>query len=293
MTKTNSSPKPLAEGFRGSKLRLAHIYSAHLNIYGDRGNVISLVRRAEAHGLTLEVEDINIGEPEKSFKNYDILFIGGGQDKQQELVATDLLKRRNELSDCLEAGLAMLAICGGYQLLGHYYINSHGEKTPGLAIIDVVTESAPEKSSAIGIKQLDRLIGNVVAELVVELSDENSFKGKLNTLVGFENHSGRTGSLPQHSTKSTISSQITSRNKPLAKIIRGHGNNGEDGYEGANYKNLFCSYLHGSLLPKNPHLADEILIRALKYRYGELPGVFTHVDSEFEMAAHKKALALH
>jgi len=264
-----------------TKLRLAHIYSAHLNIYGDRGNVISLIRRAEAHGLILEVEDINIGEPEKHLADYDILFIGGGQDRQQELVALDLLGRRNELSDCIAAGTAMLAICGGYQLLGHYYQNSAGEKTPGLGIIDVVTEAAPEHSGAEGIKKLDRLIGNVVANLLVELSPENSFKDKLNTIVGFENHSGRT----------RFSS---TKVQPLAKVVQGHGNNAEDGYEGAVYHNLFCSYLHGSLLPKNPHLADELIIRALKARQHDALEIFikTAAENKLELAAHEKALSL-
>ncbi len=264
-----------------TKLRLAHIYSAHLNIYGDRGNVISLMRRAEAHGLILEVEDINIGEPKKFLSDYDILFVGGGQDRQQELVAVDMLSRRNELSDCIEAGAAMLAICGGYQLLGHYYQNSQGEKTPGLGIIDVITEAAPEHSGAEGIKKLDRLIGNVVAELLIELSAENSFKGKLSTIVGFENHSGRT-----KFSSNTI--------KPLAKLIQGRGNNAEDGYEGAIYRNLFCSYLHGSLLPKNPHLADELIIRALKAKQPQALELFakTGVESGLEIAAHKKALTL-
>ncbi len=266
-----------------NKLRLAHIYAAHLNIYGDRGNVISLVRRAAAHGLTLEVEDINIAEPEKLFSDFDILFIGGGQDKQQELVAVDMLARRNELSDCIEAGTAMLAICGGYQLLGHYYQNSAGEKTSGLGIIDVVTEAAPEHAGAEGIKKLDRLIGNVVAELLVELSPENDFKGDLNTLVGFENHSGRT---------KFSSAQVS----PLARVIHGHGNNAEDGFEGANYRNLFCSYLHGSLLPKNPHLSDELIIRALKAKpkHAKALEIFTRTtaESKLELDAHKKALVL-
>ncbi len=265
-------------------LKLGHLYPKQLNIYGDGGNILSLLRRAQGRGLGLEITEVGLGEKSKSLRDFDILFIGGGQDEQQELVALDFLERRQELSDCLAADTVMLAICGGYQLLGHYYLNSHGEKTPGLGLIDLVTEAAPEHQAESGIRKLDRLVGNVVAELLIELSPENFFsqdEHQLKTLVGFENHSGRSYF------------QGTSA-QALAKIIKGHGNNAQDGSEGANYRNLFCSYLHGSLLPKNPHLSDELLIRALKARHRGALEEFSKstINNNFELAAHYKALNL-
>lgn len=254
-------------------LKIAHLYPKLLNLYGDKGNILTLCQRLSWRGISFEVNEIDIKEHDKKLSDYHLFFIGGGQDSQQELVALDLLTRENELAYVLNSGAVMLAICGGYQLLGHSYETSDGCAIAGLGIIDVTTQAkAREKNT----KQ-DRLIGNVTAELLVE-----NLQGK--TLVGFENHAGRT--------YIKSGSKLT---KPLAKIISGFGNNGEDGYEGAIHNNIFGTYLHGSLLPKNPHLADELILRALQYskhEYLQSHHSLEGLDDSLENLAHNYALKL-
>lgn len=235
-------------------LKLAYLYPKLLNIYGDRGNVLTLLRRCESRGISLEISTISIGD---SFNPdlFDIYFIGGGQDEQQILVSDDLQEKRISLIKAIENNAVFLAVCGGYQLLGKYYKSQDGSELKGINAIDLYTV-AGEK----------RMIGNVVCK---ELESEN-------TLVGFENHSGRTYLGPGI--------------KPLAKVTRGCGNNGEDGFEGVRYKNVFGTYLHGSLLPKNPKLADKIIELALVNKNLKMPDV--KIDDSLEEAAHKKALKL-
>lgn len=252
-------------------IRIAHLYPEQLNLYGDRGNIIVLSKRLEWRGIPFAIEAIRIGEHNKKLSDFDLFFIGGGQDRQQFTVAKDLLIRKNEIKDLVESNSPLLAVCGGYQLLGQSYQTSEGDEIEGLGILAIKTKAKPQEKN----KRQDRLIGNVYAELLIDLNINYPFK----TLVGFENHSGRT----------FITDSLT---KPLAKIIKGFGNNAEDHYEGAVYKNIFGTYIHGSLLPKNPHLADEIIWRTLKNKNSDCLKEFSYLEKlndELEIAAHNFA----
>ena len=241
-------------------LKIAHLYPKQLNLYGDGGNIMALSKRLEWRGIDFQVDQFDLDD-EKRITDYHLFFIGGGQDSGQELVAVDLFNRKKELSDFIEAGGTALAICGGYQLLGKSYETSDGSIMQGLGILDCETR-APSSTA----KFQDRLIGNVVAELLLEM--------EVKTLVGFENHSGRT--------------YLGASAKPLAKVIKGYGNNGEDGFEGAVYNSLGATYLHGSVLPKNPHLADELLRRAISFAGLELE--LKLLDDQMEIRAHEALL---
>jgi len=232
-------------------IELAYLYPTLLNIYGDRGNVLTLVRRCEAREISLNVTSIGINE-DINYEKFDIYFIGGGQDQQQILVSNDLQLKKKSLTSAVESEAVFLSVCGGYQLLGKYYKTHDGTELKGVDALDLYTVAGNK-----------RMIGNV---LCIELESKK-------TIVGFENHSGKT--------------YLGKGVKPLAKVIRGSGNNGEDGFEGVRYKNVFGTYLHGSLLPKNPHLADKIIELALKRRDLKMPEV--KVDNTFEIFAHKKA----
>ncbi|WP_186431227.1 type 1 glutamine amidotransferase [Clostridium sp. BSD9I1] len=209
------------------ELNICHLYPDLLNVYGDIGNILILKYRAEKRGIKVNIDNISLND-EFDASKYDIVFFGGGQDYEQSIVADDLKNTKKEaLTEYVESGKVLLAICGGYQLLGKYYTTPDGEKLDGLGILDLYTEGGGT-----------RFIGNTII-LNEELNQ---------TYVGFENHSGRTyiGDL-----------------KPLGKVIKGYGNNGEDGYEGCIYKNTYCTYFHGSLLSKNPELADLLINKAL------------------------------
>ena len=210
------------------ELNICHLYPDLLNVYGDVGNILVLKHRAEERGIKVNI--VNVSLNDKFNKDeIDIVFFGGGQDYEQSIVSEDLKTNKEEvLRQYIEEEKVLLAICGGYQLLGKHYISPNGEKLQGLGILDIYTEGGEK-----------RLIGNTV--IYNEDFDE--------TYVGFENHSGRT---------------FINGLKPLGKCIHGYGNNGEDGYEGCIYKNTFCTYFHGSLLSKNPELADRFLKIALE-----------------------------
>ena len=246
-------------------LKLAHLYSKYLNLYGDRGNILALSNRCKWRGIELQVDDVDIDSRNK-LSDYNLIFVGGGQDSGQLKVAADFQKRKNELSEVVEAGMPALAVCGGYQLLGRSYETSTGEIMPGIEILDIDTH-AEEK----------RLIGNISAELLIDFRQEP--KPNKKTLVGFENHAGRT----------VITNDL--RTQPLAKVIHGFGNDGKALYEGAVYKNVFGTYLHGSLLPKNPHLADEIIWRALQFSKQDIDWL-KPLEDELEFKAHDFALKL-
>jgi len=231
-------------------LTVCHLYPDLLNLYGDRGNVLALMRRCSWRGLPVQVKEVNLGDPVE-FSDYDFLFIGGGSDREQTLMADDLKTRVDALRMAVDNGLVVLAICGGYQLLGSYYRTPQGQEIPGLGLLDFYTESGDK-----------RLIGNVVIE--TELA------GKKTKLVGFENHSGQT---------------FLNGSQPLGKVLYGHVNNGQDGLEGARYKNIFCSYLHGPLLPKNPDLTDYLIALALE-RKG-YPDKLTALDDDAENKANQ------
>ena len=231
------------------ELNICHLYPDILNLYGDRGNIITMKRRLESRGISVNVDECSIGQP-LDVDKYDIFFIGGGQDFEQEVLLRDLASGKGkDICTAVEEEKVFLAICGGYQMLGEYYKTWDGKQCDFTGALDLYT---------VGSEQ--RMIGNYMFTC-----DEANCK-----IVGFENHSGKT--------------YLGSGVKPLGKVLEGYGNNGEDGTEGARYKNVFASYSHGCLLPKNPKLADLILKLALERKYGkvELPPL----ADEFETAAH-------
>ncbi len=239
------------------KLTICHLYPDLMNLYGDRGNVTALVRRCQWRGIQVEVEAVGLGET-ADFKVFDILFMGGGQDKEQKLICDDFRAAKGAaLLEAVEDGAAMLAVCGGYQLLGRFYETSSGDRLPGVGLLDVETRAGRK-----------RMIGNLVATSAID-------GGRTRTLVGFENHSGRT--------------YLGPRAKPLARVCIGYGNNGRDGGEGAVYRSAVGTYLHGSVLPKNPWLADWLIARAIVRRHsGGTP--LAALDDRVEVAAHQAAV---
>ncbi|MBX5466437.1 MAG: glutamine amidotransferase [Firmicutes bacterium] len=240
-------------------LTLGHLYPDHMNLYGDRGNVIALVRRAQWRGIDLRVIAIDVGQP-VAFDQLDLLFMGGGEDRDQARVAKDFLERGLVLRPYLEAGLPMLAVCGAYQLLGAYYVTADGQRLPGLGFLPVHTVAGARRS-----------IGNVVAEIRPHAEWPPGLAGS--TLVGFENHAGQTFLEPGA--------------LPLAHVLTGSGNNGQDGTEGAVRQHVIGTYLHGSLLPKNPHLADCLLAWAAARKGWQLDSA---LDDRLEWSAHRALL---
>ena len=241
---------------RPEGLRLLALYPEQMNIYADRGNMIFLQRRCEWRGIPFEYAGAGPGEGFDPGA-HDLLYIGGGQDRDQVLVAEDMHRtKRDAIAAAVEDGAAVLAVCGGYQLLGHRY--QLGEQAvPGLGVADLETVREPGP----------RLIGNVSIE--VELD------GDQRVLAGFENHGGRTYLGPEA--------------EPLGRVVHGRGNNGRDGYEGVKRLNLVGTYLHGPLLPKNAWLADHLISLALERRTGSRPEL-KPLGDELEAAAHATAL---
>lgn len=229
------------------ELKIAHLYPELLNLYGDRGNIISLEKRAGWRDIDVQVKNYNLND-KVDFENIDILFIGGGSDREQLLVCEKLKEIKEEFKQYVENNGVVIAICGGYQLLGSYY-KMKDETIQGLEILDIYTESGE-----------GRLINNVVIR--TDFLDR--------PVVGFENHGGRTF--------------INSHN-PFGKVVYGNGNNGTDGMEGVLYKNVIGTYLHGPLLPKNPHLCDYIIKKALQNKYGEVE--LQDLDDSIEFAANE------
>lgn len=232
----------------GLKIKLAHLYPKLLNLYGDMGNILTIKKRCEWRGIDVEYEEINIGD---KINSHDFYFIGGGQDKQQQDVAVELFKYKDFLLEERDCQAVFLGICGGYQLFGHYYQPFDAEKLQGISLLDAYTVAGKK-----------RFIGNVTVE-----TDFLALK----TLVGFENHSGLT--------------YLQGDTTPLGKTLVGNGNNGQDNFEGARYKNVFGTYLHGSLLPKNPHFADYLIELALEKKYGE-KFILTKLNDEIEIKTH-------
>jgi lipid II isoglutaminyl synthase (glutamine-hydrolysing) len=234
-------------------LRITHLYPDLMSVYGDRGNVLALVRRAEWRGLTVSVAELSIGD-QLDAADTDLIFFGGGQDREQSVVSEDFLRGKGAaVCEAVAHGAALLAVCGGYQLLGSSYTTVDGEQLPGANLFDVRSLPGPK-----------RHIGNVLVETELD--------GIRNTLVGFENHSGRT--------------YLGAHVRPLGHTLVGAGNNGVDGTEGAVLGNAYGCYLHGSLLPKNPWFADRLLAAALAHRTGE-PAPLAPLDDRLEVAAHR------
>lgn len=227
-----------------------------MNIYGDRGNVIALEYRCRVRDIDCIVEDVTIGDPFDPAK-FDLLLVGGGQDREQRRIADDLAEKGPAIRDAVESGMPVLAVCGGFQLFGHRYVDHQGGIIPGIGIFDLETRHPGPRA--------DRSIGDVV------------LKTDFGEIVGFENHGGRTYLGPDAA--------------PFGTVVRGFGNNAGDGSEGARYRNAIGTYLHGSVLPKNPTLADELIRLALCHRYG--PGIeLSPLDDTVESRAHKSAAAV-
>mgnify|MGYP001057362353 CR=1 FL=1 len=227
------------------ELHICHLYPELLNMYGDIGNINILKYRAEKRGIDVTVHSHSVGDVFEAEK-YDIVMLGGGQDFEMSIVSKDISAEKKEaVKSYIESGGVLLAICGGYQILGEYYRTPTGEKIDFLGILPFYTEGGEK-----------RLIGNIVI-------DVDGVK-----CVGFENHAGKTyiGDL-----------------MPLGKVLKGYGNNSEDGYEGVIYKNTFGTYLHGPFLSKNPEMADRLLKAALEKRYGGI--VLESLKDTFELKA--------
>jgi CobQ-like glutamine amidotransferase family enzyme len=237
-----------------SRLRMLALYPEQMNIYADRGNMLFLRRRCVWRGIGFELATAGPGEGLDP-GSHDLIYIGGGQDRDQVMVARDLVATKREaLAAAVEDGAVVLAVCGGYQLLGHSY-QLDDERLPGLGLADLETIREPGP----------RLIGNVVIE--ADLGEGPKL------IAGFENHGGRT---------------YLRGAEPLGRVIRGHGNNGRDGHEGVRRLNMFGTYLHGPLLPKNAWLADRLIALALARSAGQVPGL-EPLEDTLEDAAHASA----
>jgi lipid II isoglutaminyl synthase (glutamine-hydrolysing) len=237
------------------KLRLLALYPEEMNIYADRGNIIFLRRRCEWRGIGFSYEAAGPGEAFDPGA-HDLLYVGGGQDRDQRLVAADMLRtKRDALAAAVEDGAVLLAVCGGYQLLGHSY-QLGDERIEGLGLADLETVREPGP----------RLIGNVAIEA--------DLGGGPRLVAGFENHGGRTS--------------LGAAAEPLGRVVKGYGNNGGDGREGVRRRNMIGTYLHGPLLPKNAWLADRLIQLALARRAGAEPEL-TPLDDALERAAHETA----
>ena len=212
-------------------IKIVHLYPDLLNLYGDRGNIQCMVMRCRWRGIGAQVEEYRLGD-RVDFSDADIVLLGGGSDREQQIVCTKLQSIRSDFSAYVENGGTVIAVCGGYQLLGHYYDTPDG-RMEGLSLVDLYTQQGSP-----------RLISNVVLK-----NEEFPYE-----IVGFENHGGRTH---------------IGDNKPFGKVVYGFGNDGETGAEGVMYKNVIGTYLHGPLLPKNPHVCDRLISTALERRYGK------------------------
>lgn len=239
----------------GVSLRIAHLYPDMLNLYGDRGNIIVLTGRMRARGIDVQTEQITMG---KAFNadDYDIFFIGGGQDFEQDVLLDDLTKGKDvQINKAIHSGKVMLAICGGYQMLGKYYKTYDGKILQYMGALDFYTEGREE-----------RMIGNYAYKTKEGIE-----------VVGFENHSGRT--------------YLGKDTEPLGRVIKGYGNNGEDGTEGVRFLNTFGTYSHGPVLPKNPQLADLLISKALENKYGKAD--LKPLDDKLEALAQKQVMKLY
>lgn len=240
------------------KLTVGWLYPRQMSTYGDRGNILTIYQRCSWRGIAVDVKEIDLKERVDP-TSVDFYFFGGGQDQAQKLVSKDLQDyKKDDLRKASRLKSVFLGICGGYQLLGHYYRPAQGNDLPSLGILDIVTVAGNT-----------RMIGNIIVELNEKLKIKDE---KL--LVGFENHSGKT--------------YLGKKATPLGKVVVGHGNNGEDRTEGAYQGNVFGCYLHGPVLPKNPAFTDFLIEKALTPRYGKVE--LSPLDDELETRVHEVAI---
>ncbi len=237
------------------ELKIFHMYPDLLNLYGDRGNIMIIEKRAIWRKIKVEIRKFT-KDKEEDLEEADIIFIGGGSDREQEILFSHILKFKKTIKDLIEDKVPLLGVCGGYQLLGEYYIDAYGKRIEGLSLLNFYTQG-----------ERGRLIGNILIETDLPIYPK--------TLVGFENHGGRT----YHNYK------------PLGRVIKGYGNNGKDGYEGLVYKNCIGTYLHGPILSKNPHLADFLIRSALERKYKREISLEPLCDKE-EFLAHNNIIKL-
>jgi CobQ-like glutamine amidotransferase family enzyme len=239
-------------------VRICYLYPRLLSVAGDRGNLLALIQRCGWRGISHRVTVADVGEV-PDFTQHDLILVHGGQDREMTEAARDLAAKAAPLREAIEADAVVLAVCAGYQLLGRSYAPAAGPPLQGLGVLDVVTEGGPT-----------RFIGHVAVQCDLGL-------GKQYQLAGFENHSGRT--------------YLGIGAKPLGHVLAGAGNNGRDGTEGARYREVYATYLHGPVLPKNPWLADHLLSRALAHRYCDA-GPLAPLTDQVEERAHAAALRL-
>ena len=237
-------------------IRVAHLYPAYLNIYADRGNIAVFVRRAAARGHRLVVEPVTLGSS-PSHGPADLYYVGGGQDREQAMIAPDLAERGTSIRAAVDGGAALLAVCGGYQLLGRGYRGRDGTWMPGAALFPHETLAGER-----------RMIGDVLLESALP-------EAAGATIAGFENHAGRT--------------LLDEGAAPLGRVVAGYGNDGESGYEGVRVGRAIGTYLHGPLLPRNPWLADLLLSWAIAHATGDDPVPLAPLEDDLEHQAHAVA----
>ncbi|MED5446174.1 MAG: glutamine amidotransferase [Actinomycetota bacterium] len=239
-----------------TEVRICHLYPNHMNIYGDRGNISVLTKRLQWRGYPSSVTNVGIGD-KFSPDDFDLCYLGGGQDKDQNLIAFDLAEKAPAIRSAADDGVSFLWVCGGIQLAGKRYVDASGSELLGVGILDLETIAGTE-----------RLIGDIAIR--------SSVDGREFTVVGYENHIGQT--------------YLGSDSRPLGKVLHGYGNNSFDQVEGAVQQRVIGTYLHGPLLPKNPDLADLILTWALEHRISESVSL-EKLDDNFAVNAHKRAVS--
>jgi lipid II isoglutaminyl synthase (glutamine-hydrolysing) len=240
------------------KLVVGHLYPDYLNIYADRGNIAVLEQRSRWRDIDFDYRTIGLGDQIRPGE-YDLYYVGGGQDREQALIAPDLAAKGPQLIEAVDGGAAVLAVCGGYQLLGRFYRDRSGAELPGVGLLPHHTVAGER-----------RMIGDVLLECELD-------PGETRTLAGFENHAGRTF--------------LDEGAEPLGRVVAGFGNNGEDGFEGSRVGSAVGTYLHGPLLPRNAWLADWLIARALAHRSGGGPPRLAPLPDVFEQEAQRVSAA--
>ncbi|MCL6472258.1 MAG: glutamine amidotransferase [Firmicutes bacterium] len=247
-------------------IKLVHLYAEEMNLYGDYGNILSLTKRCTWRGIDIEVIRVKRGDV-LDLTDIDMLFMGGGQDRNQLAVAEDLVTKGSQIREAVERGMCVLTICGAFQLFGHYFKTKDGKELKGISVFDAYTVGSDL-----------RMIGNILVDCTdtFQKSDRGYFLSVKQSLelIGFENHSGKT-----FLGKNVI---------PLGRVVHGYGNDGTGSFEGCRYRNAFGTYLHGSLLPKNPWFTDYLIMLALKHRYGSDVAI-DPLDDSIEYSAFESA----
>jgi len=264
--KHSALERSAAEHTAPMSIRICHLYPKLLSVAGDRGNLLALTKRCAWRGIQYHVAEAEVGDA-PDFTKFDLILLHGGQDCEMRVAARDLAEKAGSLREAIGAGTVVLAVCAGYQLLGKYYAPNGEPPIAGIGALDVVTEGGST-----------RFMSHIAVACKFSQAGEHR-------LVGFENHSGRTYLGPGV--------------RPLGRVIAGSGNNGEDGTEGARYREVYATYLHGPVLPKNPWLTDHLISRALLHRYpdavtpgSQAPLSLAPLPDQAEAQAHAAALRL-